>query len=75
MDTQNLIEQLRSLLQTDLTLTDETILNDIPEWDSLSMMATSAMLKKTFGIKIKISDMQKAYTLSDLIDICQKETA
>ena len=60
------IVQMQDVLQTDAELTMETVLDDLDEWDSLSMMATMAFLDKNFGIKLKIADIKTFATIGDI---------
>jgi len=59
--------QMQDVLQTDDNLTAETVLDDLAEWDSLSMMATMAFFDKNFGVKIGLRDFKEMNTMSDLI--------
>jgi len=59
--------QMQDVLQTEETLTAETMLVDLEEWDSLSIMATMAFVDKNFGIKLKMSDFKEIETMSDLM--------
>lgn len=60
------IEQMQDVLQTDAELAMETVLADLEEWDSLSMMATMAFLDKNFGVKVKIADLKTLATIGDI---------
>ena len=58
---------MQDVLQTDDTLTAEIVLEDLAEWDSLSMMATMAFLDKNFGIKVGLKDFKDMSTMADLM--------
>ena len=58
--------QMQDVLQTDAELKVETVLADLDEWDSLSMMATMAFLDKNFGVKVKIADLKALKTIADI---------
>lgn len=60
------IVQMQDVLQTDAELKMETVLDDLDEWDSLSMMATMAFLDKSFGIKVKVTDIKTFSTIGDI---------
>ena len=47
-------------------LTFETVLNDLEEWDSLSMMATTAFLDKNFNLKLTFNDFKSFKTVEDI---------
>ena len=58
--------QMQDVLQTDAELKMETVLDELDEWDSLSMMATMAFLDKNFGVKVKIADLKTLTTIGDI---------
>lgn len=66
MSKEEFIEQMQDVLQTDTELTMETALDELDEWDSLSMMATMAFLDKNFGVKVKIADLKPLATIGDI---------
>ncbi len=59
--------EMQDVLQTDDALAPETVLGDLAEWDSLSMMATMAFFDKNFGVKIGLKDFKEMNTMCDLI--------
>ena len=59
--------EMQDVLQTDDTLTAETVLGELAEWDSLSMMATMAFFDTNFGVKVGIKDFKEMSTMSDLM--------
>ena len=61
------LEKMQDVLQTDETLTAETVLGNLVEWDSLAIMATMAFLDKNFGIKVGIRDFIGMNTMADLM--------
>ena len=61
------LEKMQDVLQTEDTLSAETILDDLAEWDSLAMMATMAFVDKNFGVKIGIKDFMEMNTMADLM--------
>ena len=67
MTKEEFLVEMQDVLQTDDTLTPETVLSDLAEWDSLSMMATMAFFDKNFGVKIGLKDFKEMNTMSDLI--------
>lgn len=58
--------QMQDVLQTDAELKMGTVLDELDEWDSLSMMATMAFLDKNFGVKVKIADLKTLATIGDI---------
>ena len=61
------LTEMQDVLQTDDTLTAETVLGDLAEWDSLAMMATMAFLDKNFGVKVGLKDFKDMNTMADLM--------
>ncbi len=66
MTKEDFLTEMQDVLQTDTELTMETVLEELDEWDSLSMMATMAFLDKNFGVKIKIADIKTLATIGDI---------
>ena len=66
MSKEEFLVQMQDVLQTETELTMETVLDELDEWDSLSMMATMAFLDKNFGIKLKIADIKALATIGDI---------
>ncbi len=57
---------MQDVLQTEETLTAETVLTDLAEWDSLAVMATMAFLDKNFGVKVGLRDFKEVATIGDI---------
>ena len=66
MSKEEFLVQMQDVLQTETELTMETVLDELDEWDSLSMMATMAFLDKNFGVKLKIADLKTLVTIGDI---------
>lgn len=62
------IREMQDVLQTEEELTPETILSDIPEWDSLAIMSTMAFLDSKFGVRTGMGDFAAMKTLGDIAD-------
>ena len=67
MTKEEFLTEMQDVLQTDDTLTADTVLGDLAEWDSLSMMATMAFLDKSFGVKVGLKDFKEMTTMADLM--------
>lgn len=67
MTRETFLESMQDVLQTDAVLTVDTVLSDLDEWDSLSMMATMAFVDKNFGIKLGIRDFKAMNTIGDIV--------
>ncbi len=66
MNQNEFLSAMEDVLQTEDTLSMDTILEDLVEWDSLSVMATMAFLDKNFGIKTTMSDYKTMKTIGDI---------
>ena len=66
MSKEEFLVQMQDVLQTETELAMETVLDELDEWDSLSMMATMAFLDKNFGVKLKIADIKALETIGDI---------
>ena len=58
--------EIQDVLQTEETLTVDTVLTDLAEWDSLAVMATMAFLDRNFGVKLSIADIKELNTIGDI---------
>lgn len=57
----------------DLELTDETIADDVEEWDSLSHVQLVAAMEEAFGIEFKSREILSWENIGDLIDSIEKK--
>ncbi|WP_298069921.1 acyl carrier protein [uncultured Mailhella sp.] len=60
------LTEMQDVLQTEEEISFATVLKDLEEWDSLSLMATMAFLDKTFGVKTNMSDYRDMKTIEDI---------
>ncbi len=66
MNREEFLEAMVDVLQTEEEITFDTLLEDLEEWDSLSIMATMAFLEKEFGVKTSMKDYQNMKTIEDI---------
>lgn len=66
MTKEEFLQKLADVLQTDEDLTNDTVLEDLEEWDSLSKMAVIAFLDKEYKTKITFSDIKDFKTVEDI---------
>lgn len=66
MNKEEFLNEMVEVLQTEEELSFETVLDDLDEWDSLSVMATMAFLEKNFGIKTIMKDYKEMKTIGDI---------
>jgi len=66
MNREQFLEEMVEVLQTEEEITMETVLEDLEEWDSLSIMSTMAFLDKNFGVKTSMADYKAMTTIEDI---------
>lgn len=60
------LDELKDILEVD-ELDIDSVLVELDEWDSLSIMSVMVLFSKKFGINIKIKDIQEVKSVKDLI--------
>ena len=63
------LKEMTEVLQTEGEISFDTVLADMPEWDSLSVMATMAFLGQNFNVKTSLQDYKKLHTLGDIAQL------
>lgn len=66
MNRTEFLEKMQDVLQMEDELTFDTVLEDLDEWDSLAMMATTAFLDKNFNLKLTFNDFKSFTTVEDI---------
>ena len=66
MTNEEFLTEMQDVLQTEEDLSLDTVLEDLDEWDSLSVMATMAFLEKNFGVKTTMKDYKEMMTVGDI---------
>ena len=67
MTRQEFCVELQEMLQCEETLHEETILSDLEEWDSLSIMILITFFDKKFGQRITFDEVKACSGVTDLI--------
>ena len=63
------IALLEDMLEVDEgTLNDETVLNDLEEWDSMAALSLIVLLDEEFEKKITGQEIRKFVTIKDILD-------
>ena len=65
------LDLLSDVMDTESELTADTVLEDIEEWDSLSVVNFVVMAQTTYGKDLKGSEVKKAQTVADLFNLVQ----
>lgn len=60
------LKEFQDVLQTEEELSMDTVLDDLDEWDSLSVMATMAFLESSFNVKTSMADYKNMVTVADV---------
>mgnify|MGYP002540764761 FL=1 len=68
MTLQEKLEFLEDIMDVEDALSEDMLLENIEEWDSLSVLLLITQMKKEFGIIISTSDIKGFKTV---LDICQ----
>ena len=66
MTKEDFLTEMQDVLQTEEELFMDTVLDDLDEWDSLSVMATMAFLEKNFCVKTTLKDYKEMKTIGDI---------
>lgn len=66
MTREEFLLEMQDVLQTEEELSFETKLEDLEEWDSLSVMGTMAFLDKHFGVKTTMPDYISMKSIADI---------
>jgi len=62
----NILEELLSIEKD--TLDENTLLEDIEEWDSMAVISVIAMFDSVFGKEIESEEVKRFKTIKDIID-------
>lgn len=63
------IEKMVDILDSEEEITMDTVLDDLEEWDSLSLVSFMAMANAAYGKKVVVADVKKAKTVADLHEL------
>lgn len=63
------IEKMVDILDSEEEITMDTVLEDLDEWDSLSLVSFMAMANAAYGKKVAAADVKMAKTVADLYDL------
>jgi len=67
MTKEELLNEIKEALQREDELTEDMALDDIEEWDSLSVLSIINLYDQLFSIILKYKDIEKFKTVKDLI--------
>ena len=68
MDNREKIAKLEEIMELDEgTLTEETSLDDVAEWDSIAAISYIALLDEEYGVSITAKEINSFKTVADAI--------
>ena len=67
MNTKEFIEEFTETLQCEETIDMTTVLDDLEEWDSLSLIATIALFSNKFGLSVNANKVKECKTVADVV--------
>lgn len=70
MNIQEKMKLIAETLDVDITsINENTVLNDLDEWDSMSRLSVIVMMDDEFGKTISGSDVRNFKTIKDILDM------
>lgn len=61
------LEKLQDIFERDDEVTEDMVLKEMDEWDSLSAMAVMAFFNKTLSISLLPAEIREMKTIADLV--------
>lgn len=61
------LEKLQDIFERDDEVTEDMVLKEMDEWDSLSAMAVMAFFNKTLSISLLPAEIREMKTVADLV--------
>lgn len=72
MEKEQIIDEIKDLLDTEADLNEETVLDDIEEWDSLASISVLAFFKQKMSLKIDAQALKNCKTIGDILKLAGK---
>ncbi len=71
MDTAAFLRQFENAIEglTPGSMRPETVLRELPQWDSLALLNILAMVDMEYGVQVSGLEIQACRTLQDLADL------
>jgi acyl carrier protein len=67
MNKQEFLEELTEIMQLDETITEDAVLTEFPEWDSMAYLGTISFFDMEFGKEVPVEELKKITTVAQLI--------
>jgi acyl carrier protein len=63
------LNDFKDILETEMDLNEDTLLDDIEEWDSLAAMSLITYLGETFQLNLTLDQVQQFKKISDILNL------
>lgn len=67
MTKEEFLEKLQDIFERDDEITEDMVLEEMDEWDSLSAMAVMAFFNKTLSITLLPAEVREMKTVAELV--------
>ena len=69
-----IVNEIKKVLENDtVEINADTVIQDIPEWDSLNNVDLEMTLETECGIDFEVGEFEELKTLSDMIETVEKK--
>jgi acyl carrier protein len=69
-----IVSEIKKVLENDaLDINADTVIQDIPEWDSLNNVDLEMTLETECGIDFEVGEFEELKTLANMIDTVEKK--
>lgn len=65
------IKLIEEILDTEEAITEDSVLDEIEEWDSMTKLALSACFKKQFNRVLSLGELVSLKTVGDICNLMQ----
>lgn len=73
MKKNELLNLIKEAFQREGALTEDMVLADLEEWDSLAALSIIAIFDKHFSVKYKYNDLKGLINVGDLINLVRNK--
>ena len=69
MKREEFLKLIEETIDADDELTEDSVLDNIEDWDSLSVISVLALINKHFGFRPQVNDLKNCKTIKDVLDL------
>jgi acyl carrier protein len=73
MNKQEFLEELTEIMQLVETITEDAVLTEFPEWDSMAYLGAISFFDMEFGKEVSVKELKKITTVAQLIAIYDED--